>query len=315
MGNKPVIMCLGEALVDIVHRDNTTSEHVGGSLLNVANVLGEQGATALLACWIGPDERGDRIEKNLAAHHVTLIPESREAPFTSVAHAKVDSNGHATYTFDVLWDAPDVSTCKFDHLHTGSLAAMLEPGASKVRQAMAHHSQHGTVSFDPNARPHLMGSGTDAQDVMEKMVGLADIVKVSDEDLQWLYGSGLDLEAQIDAWLQLGPSLVIVTCGAQGAIAGLKNGERSFIPAMDVTVADTVGAGDSFMGGLLAGLAEINLLGTGSAKKNLASATMGTIAPALTRASVTSALTVSHAGAYAPTWAETESELRAAEHK
>lgn len=309
MGNKPVIMCLGEALIDVVHRNETTSEHVGGSLLNVANVLGEQEATALLACWIGLDERGDTIEKNLATHHVALVSGSRKAPFTSVAHAEVDSDGHATYTFDVLWDAPDIYTCKFDHLHTGSLATMLEPGASRVRQAMAYHSQYGTVSFDPNARPHLMGSGIDAQDAMESMVSFADIVKVSDEDLEWLYGSDLDLNAQIDTWLQLGPSLIVVTCGAQGAIAGLKNGERAVIPAMDVTVADTVGAGDSFMGGLLAGLAEVGLVGAESAKEKLASATMSAITPALKRASVTSGLTVSHAGAYAPTLTEIESTL------
>lgn len=309
MGNKPAIMCLGEALIDVVHRNGATSEHVGGSLLNVANVLGEQKAATMLACWIGDDERGDSIEKNLATHRVALVSGSREAPFTSVAHANVDNNGHATYTFDVLWDAPDIHTCEFDHLHTGSLATMLEPGASKVRQAMAHHSQYGTVSFDPNARPHLMGNGENAQEAMELMVSCADIVKVSDEDLEWLYGDGLDLNAQLDAWLQLGPSLVIITCGAQGAIAGLKNGERVFIPAMDVTIVDTVGAGDSFMGGLLAGLAEIGFLGRGSAKEKLASATMSVITSALKRASVTSGLTVSHAGAYAPTLAEVENIL------
>ncbi|MBR6458891.1 MAG: carbohydrate kinase [Actinomycetaceae bacterium] len=309
MGDKPVIMCLGEALIDVVHRDGTSSEHVGGSLLNVANVLGEQGVTTLLTCWIGPDERGDRIEENLASHHVSLVSGSREAPFTSVANAEVDSSGHATYTFDVLWDAPDVDAYKFDHLHTGSLAAMLEPGATKVRQAMARHSQCGTVSFDPNARPHLMGSGENAREVMEAMVSLCDIVKVSDEDLEWLYGNDLDVDACLDAWLQAGPSLVVITRGAQGAIAGLKNGEKAFIPATDVTVADTVGAGDSFMGGLLAGLADIGFLGTGSAKEKLSSATMDDIAPALKRASVTSGLTVSHAGAYAPTRAETEKAL------
>ena len=311
MSNSPVIMCLGEALIDVVHREGVTSEHVGGSLLNVANVLGEQKRTTLLACWIGTDERGDRIEENLATHHVSLVPESRKAPFTSVAHAEVDSNGHATYTFDLLWDAPDVSTYHFDHLHTGSLASMLEPGASKVRETMARHSQHGTVSFDPNARPHLMGRGEDARKVMEEMVSMSDIVKVSDEDCEWLYGDSLDLEAQLDAWLELGPSLVVITRGAQGAIAGLKNGQRAFIPAMDVTVADSVGAGDSFMGGLLAGLADIGFIGTGSAKEKCASASMETITPALQRAAVTSGLTVSHAGAYAPTWEETERALHA----
>lgn len=309
MNNNPVILCLGEALIDLVHREGATSEHVGGSLLNVANVLGEQGAIAQLACWIGEDERGNRIERTLASHHVGLVSGSREAPFTSVAHAEVDKNGHATYTFDILWDAPDIRTCDFDHLHTGSLATMLEPGATAVRHAVAHHSHCGTVSFDPNIRPRLMGSAEDAREAIEALVRLADIVKVSDEDLEWLYGDDLGLNAQLEAWLQLGPPLVIVTRGAHGAIVGLKNGERTVIPAMDVTVADTVGAGDSFMGGLLAGLAEIGLIGTGNAKENLASATMSAITPALKRASVTSGLTVSHAGAYAPTREETDKAL------
>lgn len=295
------ILCLGEALIDAVDRNGSVSEHVGGSLLNVANVIGAQGAPSALATWFGADERGARIADNLAAHKVAVVPGSDAAARTSVADAKVDADGHATYTFDLLWDVPDLDEVDFCHLHTGSLGAILEPGAAKVRQAMERQHERGTASFDPNARPSIMGEAAEARKAVEALVALSDIVKVSDEDLEWFYGEGLDLEATIDSWLALGPALVIVTLGGDGALAALRNGQRTRIAPMKVEVGDTVGAGDSFMGGLLAALYEAGLVGGLEAKERLAAASLEDVLPALERAATTSGITVSHVGAYAPT--------------
>ena len=305
------ILCIGEALIDAVDRDGQVTEHVGGSLLNVANGVAAQGAPSAIATWFGPDARGERIAQNLASHGVLVVQGSDGAEYTSVADAKVDAKGHATYTFDLLWDIPDLFGTGFCHIHTGSLGAMLMPGAAKVREAMARQAARGTVSFDPNARPSIMGAGEQAREAMEAMVGLSDVVKVSDEDLEWIYGPELDMDAQIETWLALGPSLVIVTCGGEGAIAALRNGEKAHIAPVKLGLGDTVGAGDSFMGGLLAGLFEAGLLGDLQAKARLAAADLDEVMPALRRAATTAGITVSHDGAYAPSREETDTLLGA----
>lgn len=309
MNTESPILCIGEALIDAVDRAGEVSEHVGGSLLNVANGIAAQGAPSALATWIGKDARGERIAANLAEHGVAVVPGSDAAAYTSVADAKVDAEGHATYTFDLLWDIPSLDGIDYCHIHTGSLGAMLEPGAAKVRAAMARQAERATVSFDPNARPSIMGAGEEAREAMEAMVALSDVVKVSDEDLEWIYGEGIDLEETMKAWIGLGASLVIVTCGGEGALVRLANGEGGTIAPMKVEVGDTVGAGDSFMGGLLAGLYEAGLIGSAEAKERLAAATLADVAPALELAATTSGITVSHTGAYAPTRAETDAIL------
>ena len=116
-----------------------------------------------------------------------------------------------------------------------------------------------TVSYDPNVRPALMGSAESARAKVERLVGLADVVKASDEDLAWL-APGVDAEEVAAAWLDLGPAMVVVTRGERGAIAACHAGSFE-VPPIEVEVADTVGAGDAFMAGLLDGLRIAGLVG------------------------------------------------------
>ena len=155
---KPVL-CLGEALIDVVIRDDTRSEHVGGSPLNVACVITSLGRPALIGAWWGRDDHGKLIEDYAADHGVGIVPGSDGAAKTSLAYARLNDAGSAEYEFDLSWEVPPLPAPEaIAHLHTGSLAATLEPGGTQVLEAARAMSQVGTVSYDPNARPAIMES-------------------------------------------------------------------------------------------------------------------------------------------------------------
>ncbi|WP_082919103.1 carbohydrate kinase [Cellulosimicrobium sp. I38E] len=298
------VLVVGEALIDVVHRaDGSVDEHPGGSLANVALTLGRLGRDARLATWLGPDERGDAIRAWLHDSAVTLAPGSTDAERTSVATAHLDAHGAATYQFDLEWrvpagTAPDAGTLA---VHTGSIAAVLEPGASDVRTLVAAARDTATITYDPNARPALMGDPADARTRIEALVALADVVKVSDEDLAWL-APGTDPVAVAHQWLALGPALVVITYGGEGALALTATGEQR-ITAPRVDVVDTVGAGDSFMGALLDGLWDAGLLGADH-RDALHAIDPATLTALLERCAAVAAVTVSRAGANPPRRAE-----------
>ena len=161
-----------------------------------------------------------------------------------------------------------------------------------------------TISYDPNVRPALMGDRAEARRLIEECVALADVVKVSDEDLEWLR-PGETVDDVVADWAGRGASLVVVTRGGQGALVRLtRTGETHVAPVPRVTVVDTVGAGDSFMAGLISGLLDAGLAGGPAARDRLARADLAAVVPALEWAIATSRLTVGHAGAHAPTRAD-----------
>lgn len=300
---KAPVLCLGEALVDIIIRDGESSEHVGGSPLNVACGLAALGVNTLIAGWWGKDERGKAIEEFALGHGVNIVPGSNSAAKTAVAYAHLDEEGRATYEFDLEWAVPELpEPGSLAHLHTGSFAATLEPGASAVLAAVKAMAIRGTVSYDPNARPALMGTPAAVRGRIEEIISLADVVKASDEDIAWLYGPETPVEEVIRRWAANGPGLVVATRGPWGAYAVL-SGDRDMlvIDPLNVEVADTVGAGDSFMAGLLSGLLDAGLLGSAEAKSRLREARWEHVRSALHRAAITSGLTVSRPGAYSPT--------------
>lgn len=309
----PRILCLGEALVDVVKRagETQTQEHVGGSLLNVACILARLGHQTEFAAWWGKDKRGEAIESYLHDHGVNIVPGSNQAAYTSSAQANLDEMGRAEYLFDLLWDIPPLPNLgSLNHIHTGSIAAVLEPGGSEVLKQVKQMALRGTVSLDPNARPDIMQSPDKVKGRIEELIALSDVIKASDEDVAWLYPDE-PVEQVMRRWLAAGPAMVVITRGAWGAYAMLK-AERDMIviDPLNVERGDTVGAGDSFMGGLISGLLEAELLGSGPAKRRLRAAKWADVLPALHRGTITSGLTVSRHGAYAPTSAEVEEVLK-----
>lgn len=310
--NAQRVLCLGEALIDAVRFGETTVEHVGGSLLNVACGLARLGHPASIGAWWAKDERGQRLARAAADAGVMVEPGTDQAATTTVAFAEIGQGGKATYTFDIEWALPPLQHLdQVAHLHTGSLAATLEPGGSQVVDAVRAVRETGTISYDPNVRPTLMGTPDEVLGRIEELVALADVVKASDEDLEWLYPSQ-DFETVARRWLSLGPLLVVVTRGEDGASALLRSEpDLLVVDPVTVPVADTVGAGDSFMAGLVSGLVAEGLLGGPAARERLASARWPDVQPALQRAAITSSITVSKAGAYAPTRDEVEAALDA----
>ncbi|ADU49196.1 PfkB family carbohydrate kinase [Intrasporangium calvum] len=302
-GPRARTLVIGEALIDAVTRaTGAGEEHVGGSPANVAIGLAALEHPVSLATWIATDDHGNRIADHCRERKVDLTPGSQGAPFTSVAHATLDEQGAATYRFDLEWQLPAVPGLPdYGHVHTGSIAAVLEPGGSAVRDTLRVARSTATISYDPNARPTLMGDPVLARSLIEECVALADVVKVSDEDIAWLRPDE-SVEDVVADWCAQGAALVVVTRGGQGATATLsRTGETHTTSVPPVTVVDTVGAGDSFMAGLVSGLLDAGLAGGPEARNRLRRADIGDVVPALERAVATSRLTVAHPGAHAPT--------------
>jgi fructokinase len=215
---------------------------------------------------------------------------------SAVAHLAVD--GSATYDFEVVWDpglitAPDGVSA----VRTGSIAATLSPGADDVEMLLRELAPSAIVSLDPNIRPALLSDHEDVSRRIQRLIGLADVVKVSDEDLGWLSpGESPDTVAAL--WLEQGPAIVVVTRGADGSTAFARSG-RLDVPTAAATVVDTVGAGDSYMSGLIAGLEREGLLAV-ERRKDLGAIDAETLAVVTSAASASAAWTVSRPGAEPP---------------
>jgi fructokinase len=299
-------LVIGEALVDVVRRtDGTVDEHPGGSPANVALGLARLGRPVDLVTWIGTDERGRAIREHLESSGVRLAAGSDGAAATSVATATLDGTGAATYTFELDWQVPSEHVAHYGDVlvvHSSTIGAALEPGGAAVLRILAEARVDATITYDPNIRPDLVGDPDDARALVERLVGLADVVKVSDEDLAWLEPGG-DPATVARRWATQGPGLVVVTRGGEGALAVTAGGVELEVAAPRVTVADTVGAGDSFMSGLVDGLWSAGLLGA-SHRIALGGAGADVLGPVLERCARIAAITVSRPGANPPTAAE-----------
>lgn len=243
------MLVVGEALVDIVDDGGSSVEHVGGSPANVALGLGRRGLAVDLLSQLGRDVRGRMIIDHLRASGVNVLGASLSDGRTSVARARIAPDGQASYEFDIRWDAVSAPAGVRPRLiHTGSIAAFLEPGAASVRELLGSAAAP-EVTFDPNIRPALVGDHHEAFAAYEETARLASVVKMSDEDASWLY-PGASVDRVIDAVIALGPSLVAITLGQRGAVIATAE-HRVVLPAVPVDAVDTIGAGDTFMASLI----------------------------------------------------------------
>jgi fructokinase len=287
-------LVIGESLIDIVGTD----EHVGGSPLNVAVGLGRLGRDVDFLTYIADDSYGRRISDYVEAAGVQLLSDSRTAERTSTARSTIAEDGSADYAFDLDWrlsGTPPVTPPLF--VHTGSIAAVQDPGCLAVAALIDTYRVSATVTFDPNVRPSLIADREQAVARIEHLVERSDIVKVSEEDLRWI-DPDRSPEQIARTWLALGPALAVVTMADRGAVAFCAAGAAR-VPTRAVHVVDTVGAGDSFMVGLLDALWGSGLLG-GGRRTELRGIAVDTLTAALEAASLSAALTVAHAGADLP---------------
>ncbi|WP_343243451.1 carbohydrate kinase [Streptomyces sp. SID8499] len=315
----PPALVVGEALVDVIAGpDGPRRSHPGGSPANVALGLARLGHPVRLATRVGDDDFGASVREHLEDSGVELAPGSVADAPTSTATAVLDAEGAAHYTFDITWALPPaVEEALRDgppaHVHTGSIATALAPGADQVVRALHALRPSATLSYDPNLRPALLGSAERVRERVEQLVAACDVVKASEEDLAWLHpGTGPDRTAA--RWARGGPALVVLTRGANGARAWWRHGSHDIAP-VPVPVRDTVGAGDAFMAGLTSRMLHAGLLGGGpgdearTARAALRAATdtdrlPAVLAEALATAARTAALTCAREGADPPTAAE-----------
>ena len=301
----PHILAIGEALIDVVityEQPECPTEIPGGSPANVALTLGRLDRPVALATWIGLDERGRLIDFHMYDSGVHVTGASRGASHTSTALARLDESGAASYTFDLEWapTAPIEVPETAQIIEAGSISAIIEPGASAVLDALARGREHALIFFDPNARPSIMGEPAAALASLERFIALADVVKVSDEDIDWLTG-GAPIDEVVDRWLGMGVSLVVVTRGKYGSEVAMASGLRFTKTPGDVKVVDTVGAGDSFMGGMIDAMWGMGLRGA-EAREALRTLPDEQVRAIIDRASAVSDVTVSRKGANPP-WA------------
>lgn len=293
------VLVVGESLVDVVDDGGDVVEHVGGSAANVAVALARLGVRASLATRLGDDDRGHRVLGHLRRNGVALYDDPVGAASTSTAVATIGADRAATYAFDLTWDLPRLAVGDRppDALHVCSIGAVLPPGCEAVVDVARRLAGEALVSYDLNLRPQVTGLDAEVRARIDALVGLADLVKASDEDLA-LLRPDLTVE-EAAAWLaSAGPVAVVITRGGAGA-TWFAPGGRSDVAVPRVRVVDTVAAGDTFGAAVLAGLAERGLLGTG-ARDRLAALDDGERTTLLRWAAGAAAVTVSRAGADPP---------------
>lgn len=280
-------LVVGEALIDIVERPGDSAEFIGGSPANIAVGLARLGHPAQLLTRLGSDTRGERIAGYLADEGVHLLPESWGGGPTSTAHARISADGSADYHFDIDWRLPERTVDTTPLVHAGSIALFLEPGGAQVLSLLERLSGSAMITLDPNIRASLLDHHGQAVQRFERAAALADLVKLSDEDAEWLYPDSSP-ESVADRVRELGPSIVAVTLGARGALAVTASG-RAQLHAHPVEVVDTISAGDSFMASLISSLLERGVDGAAAALPDV-----------LDRAARAAAIAVSAAGANPP---------------
>lgn len=304
-----MILCCGEALIDMLPRETTLGErafapYAGGAVFNTAIALGRLGAPVGFFSGLSTDLMGEILTETLEASKVDTSLAARSGRPTTLAFVRL-LNGQATYAFydentagrllsvGELPDIPDgIGTLFF-----GGISLVNDPAASTYETLMGRAADAGRVTMiDPNIRPGFINDRAAYRARIGRMMAMADIVKLSDEDLKWLEGEG-DLTALARGLIDRGAKLVLITEGARGA-RGVTATQDRFVPANRVTVVDTVGAGDTFNAGALAALHRAGALG----KAALAALPDDALDAALSLGARAAAVTVSRAGANPP-WA------------
>jgi fructokinase len=256
-----VIVVVGESLVDVVDDPADPRETVGGSPLNVATTLAGLEVPTMLITEVGHDERGRRIVELVEASGAELIASPSPTGRTATATVHLDG-GEATYDFDIAWALPHQELPQCDALHVGSLGTILEPGRDSVLDLVDQAwARDVFVSYDPNVRAPLVGDRAQAWRDIEALAGRAHLVKLSTQDVDVLH-RGADPGDIARSLLQGDRTeIVLLTDGGNGATAFVDDLVVS-VPALEVTVVDTVGAGDAFMAACLAVLLEDSAFGS-----------------------------------------------------
>lgn len=254
------LVVAGEALIDLVPRnDGALSPLIGGGPFNTAVAAARMDQpTAFIGC-VSRDRFGRAIAAALDDDGVRLDDRLLTDRPTSLAVAEVDAHGSATYGFHLAGTSiealtPDIALSVLPQaasaLHVGSLALAREPMVTAMEALVRHMAGRALVMADPNVRPAIIDDYPVWRARLQSLLAAVDVLKVSDADLQ-LLSPGEPPHRAAEALLNHGPKLVLLTLGAEGAVAIGAFGARK-VTAPTVKVVDTIGAGDAFSGAWLA---------------------------------------------------------------
>jgi fructokinase len=280
-------------LIDIL----PTGAVVGGGPANTAKALARLGYEVDFIDGISTDAYGVAARKELERDGVGLSLALHSEKPTCTATVTLDSKGSASYeflidgtaTFDFQRDwLPDPGVGTPAVFHVGTLVPLIEPGASILYEWAQEINQFAPIVFDPNVRPSVMHDRAQYDAIVNKWAAISNVVKVSEDDIAWLYPGRLQEEVAAE-WLSMGVDLVVITLGSEGLRGITRQGSIS-VPGIQVTVVDTVGAGDTVGAILVEGVVKYGVTGLVG----------DTLQAVLTRAAQAAAITCSRAGAQPP---------------
>ncbi len=298
-----MILCCGEALIDMLPRQTTDGRHAfaphaGGSVFNTGIALGRLGAPVQFFSGLSSDLFGDMLRAELAASGVDSRPAAVSDRPTTLAFITL-TDGHASYAFydentaGRMLAPNDLPRTEADALFFGGISLVVEPCGAAYEAMMLREAPHRLTMIDPNIRPSFVTDEVGYRARLTRMLGTADIIKTSDEDLTWITDNA-DAKGLL---AQTGAAVVLLTRGADGVSIVTAKGTAD-VPAEQATVVDTVGAGDTFSAGFMAELHRKGYL----TKDGINDATLDDLSTAAAFGAKVAAITVSRAGANPP-WA------------
>ena len=292
------IWVCGEVLIDLIPgADGVRVGHVGGGPANTAKALARLGCDVQFIDGISTDEDGVAARKELLEDAVKLDLALASDKPTCLAIVSLDANGGASYEFKIAGTAtfdfsldwlPDPSRYKPNVLHIGTLATVIQPGADVLYDWSLRVAEFAPIVFDPNIRPAVLADRDLYEAAVEKWAAISSVIKVSDDDMAWLYPAQnyADVAAR---WISDGAALVVVTRGSAGIIGITSEGSVE-VEGAKITVADTVGAGDTVGAIIVEAMVE----------KGVLALTGDVLGATLHRAAVAAGITCSRKGAEPP---------------
>lgn len=267
-----MIVCCGEALIDMIPAvDNAGGQslkpHAGGAVFNTAIALGRLGIRSNFLSGISTDLFGKILLDELHNSNVSTDLVIRSDRPTTLAFVELN-DGHASYVFydentaGRMLDPQDLPAIPdaAQAMYFGGISLINEPAADFYRALAVHESKNRVIVADPNIRANFIMDEVRYRARLDQLIACVDILKVSDEDLNWIVPGSLNPLEKATILLERGPKVVVLTRGSDGACALFGDDQRVEVPVQKVTVVDTVGAGDTFNAGFLANLSENGLL-------------------------------------------------------
>jgi fructokinase len=301
-----VIVVAGEALIDLVpDADGALRAHPGGGPFNTARTAARLGRWTSFLGRLSTDAFGRRLERMLAADGVALDAVVHTDDPTTLALAELDEHGAARYRFyERATSAPGLEPAEalaalpagVTILHVGTLGIHLEPVATAVEALVDRVAGSALVAVDPNVRSGVLADPAAFRARLGRLLGHADLLKLSEDDLHWL-APGMAPDEGVRSLLGAARAGVLTRGGDGALVVTPTRAEAVAAPAVDVV--DTIGAGDAFGGGLLAwwGMHDLGRDDLGD---------VDAVLEATRFACLVAALTCARAGASPPTLAEVE---------